>query len=132
MKVNMRLFIIGSSLMPIHEGFEPMNGIHEPSFVFANSYQLLLAISIGVFFLIRRYNGLSITRSNMVYLYRFISTLRLNRISMMDNCGKSLVSSCVITFHVVHEGFIYHLHTSWSWVVSCKVPIPFMIRTRGM
>ena len=55
MKVNMRLFIIGSSLMPIHEGFEPMNGIHEPSFVFANSYQLLLAISIGVFFLIRRY-----------------------------------------------------------------------------
>ena len=73
MIVNMGLIILGSSLIPIPEGFDPMNAINWEltNFIFpflahalgtlvgaflaakiANSYQLPLAMSIGVFFLI--------------------------------------------------------------------------------
>jgi hypothetical protein len=73
MIVNMGLIILGSSLIPIPEDFDPMNAINWEStnFIFpflahaigtlvgafltakiANSYHLPLAISIGVFFLI--------------------------------------------------------------------------------
>jgi len=73
MIVNMGLIILGSSLIPIPEGFDPMNAINWDlnNFIFpflahalgvlvgaflaakiANSYQLPLAMSIGIFFLI--------------------------------------------------------------------------------
>ncbi len=73
MIVNIGLIILGSSLIPTTEGFDPMNAINWDlnNFIFpflahalgtlvgaflatkiANSYQLPLAMSIGVFFLI--------------------------------------------------------------------------------
>jgi len=73
MIINMGLIILVSNLIPITEGFDPMNAINWElnNFIFpflahalgalvgaflaakiANSYQLLLAMSIGVFFLI--------------------------------------------------------------------------------
>jgi uncharacterized membrane protein YqgA involved in biofilm formation len=73
MIVNIGLIILGSSLIPTTEGFDPMNAINWDlnNFIFpflahalgtlvgaflaakiTNSYQLPLAMSIGVFFLI--------------------------------------------------------------------------------
>jgi uncharacterized membrane protein YqgA involved in biofilm formation len=73
MIVNMGLIILGSNLIPVSEGFDSMNAINWEltNFIFpflahalgtlvgaflaakiANSYQLPLAMSIGVFFLI--------------------------------------------------------------------------------
>ena len=73
MIVNMGLIILGSSLIPIPEGFDPMNAINWDlnNFIFpflahalgtlvgafliakiANSYQFQLALSIGTLFLI--------------------------------------------------------------------------------
>jgi multidrug efflux pump subunit AcrB len=39
-----------------------------------------------------------------------------------------LIASAIFSFHIIHESTIYNCITTWCRIISCKVPIPFIVR----
>ena len=70
-------------------------------------------------------------RKRRVMVGVFITLLKSK--ANIDTIGSALlISSFVSTLVIINKAFVHHLHTPRSWIISCKVPISFMIRNRFM